>query len=495
MKKFPYLIHTSAILALLMVASCAKDAPEAPVGQKVYPYASVASDNANIPGGGIISTQFADSPYGSDISKLVDNDASTAFVTEHKDFYVLWSGKKSLSLKSYAIVSSAGEGTVPQSWVLSGSNDNKAWVKLDRKTGETFSGPGVKKEYKLPDASTYKYYKFVFTSTAKTSAIAEIYFVDGTAKDINDLMPLATGYTHSTVTPMGEFCENRHKTTDSDLEWLADPANEPTVVVENPTYTWHECDVTLYPYGSPVPADVNQRGIGDCSALAVFGSMAYLYPEFIKSIITDNGNHTYTVKMFDPEGKRIDVTLSSTFLYDEDMNLGCVTGKNGVACWSTVLEKAVMKWNSIYHCNPMLDGIATEHTSPLFVGNGDSYAFSQHVLDYEQMERAVNVLLNQGWLVIGGFEQDGKVIGSGPYKTVSAHAFTFVLDDSTDALYGMRNPWGYANGSDPSDPRDGVAAIVNDGRTQPLIDLRICHPGAAAEYKQRELLPYTPPEW
>ena len=89
MKKISYLI----VFATLLVASCAKDAPVVPEQPKVYPYASVSSDNGNLPCGGVISTQFADSPYGSDISKLVDNDVTTAFVTEHSDFYVLWSGK------------------------------------------------------------------------------------------------------------------------------------------------------------------------------------------------------------------------------------------------------------------------------------------------------------------------------------------------------------------------------------------------------------------
>ena len=96
LKKFSYLIF----FATLLVASCAKDAPEAPEQPKVYPYASVSSDNGNLPCGGVISTQFADSPYGFDIGKLVDNDVTTAFVTEHGDFYVLWSGKKAFSLKS-----------------------------------------------------------------------------------------------------------------------------------------------------------------------------------------------------------------------------------------------------------------------------------------------------------------------------------------------------------------------------------------------------------
>ena len=483
-------------MTLLLAFSCSKDAVEPGNPEKVYSYASVASGNENLPCGGVISTQFDDSPYGQDIAKLVDNDLSTAFVTSHKNFYVLWSGKKSFALKSYAIVSAAaGTGTVPDSWVLSGSNDNKAWIQLDKKKGQTFSGAGARKEYKIPASSSYKYYRFVFTATGETSAIAEIFLADGAATDINDLMALSNGDTHSALTPMGQFCENKHKTTATDLEWLANPANEPTIGVEATDLTWQDCSVTLYPYGYPVPADVNQHAIGDCSALAVFGSMAYLYPDFIKSIITDNGNHTYTVKMYDPQGEPIDVTLSNKFLCNSDMNCGGVTGKNEVVCWSAILEKAVMKWNSIYKCNTLLDGIATEHTSPLFTGNGDSFAFSPGVLDYDQMERAVNVLLNQGWLVIGGFTEDGRIIGNGPYKTVSYHAFTFVLDSSAGATYGMRNPWGFANGGDYNDPKDGVAPIVNDGRTQPLIDLRVCHPGAASAYKQSFLLPYEAPQW
>jgi hypothetical protein len=57
----------------------------------------------------------------------------------------------------------------------------------------------------------------------------------------------------------------------------------------------------------------------------------------------------------------------------------------------------------------------------------------------------------------------------------------------------MRNPWGFTDGGPNPDPDDGVIPIVDDGKTQPMIDIRVCHPGAAAEYKQRTLLPYTPP--
>ena len=100
MKRFTFL----SILTLLLAASCAKDAPEAPEGGKVYPYASVSAETGNFPCGGVISTQYADSPYGSDIGKLADNDPSTAFVSRHGQFYVLWSGKKAFSLKSYECI-------------------------------------------------------------------------------------------------------------------------------------------------------------------------------------------------------------------------------------------------------------------------------------------------------------------------------------------------------------------------------------------------------
>ncbi|MBQ3916573.1 MAG: hypothetical protein II693_00380 [Bacteroidales bacterium] len=487
--KYSYLIPAVLVSAMFMFSSCEKDSKD-PDTPTVYTYASVASENENIPCGGVISTQYSDSPYGSDISKVVDNDPATSFVTSHKEFFILWSGKRSFALKSYSIMSSAGEGTVPESWVLSGSNDNKTWVQIDKKSGQVFSGANTRKDYRTLSTSSYKYYRFVFTTTSANTAIAEIVLADGGVANIDDLMYLSHGSTLSSQTPMGEFCENRHKTTEEDIAWLADPKNEPSVIGGDGSLEWQDYDVTLFPFGSPVPADVNQQAIGDCCALAVFGSMAYVFPDFIKDIIKNNGDGTFTVKTYDPQGKSVDVTVSSRFLN------GGVTGKNDVRTWSAVLEKVVMKWNSVYHTVGSIEGIPTEYTSPIFTGNGESFAFDYGVLDYAQMERVVTVMLNKGWIVVGGFHVSDQIIGDGPFKTVTAHAFSFILDDHTSAKYGARNPWGYSNGTtDYPDPYDGVAPIVDDGRTQPLIDLRICNPGAALDFRQKYLLPYTPPSF
>ena len=160
--------------------------------------------------------------------------------------------------------------------------------------------------------------------------------------DIRRILTYAGGKTKSTLTPMGKNFENRHATTDDDRAWLADPTKEPDMVAD--LTRWVAKTVKLYPYTDPVPADVNQHAIGDCCAMAVFASMAYLYPDFIKSIITDNGNRTFTVKMYDPQGMPIDVCVSNKILCDANGNIGQVTGKNNAVTWATIMEKALMKW-------------------------------------------------------------------------------------------------------------------------------------------------------
>ena len=72
---------------------------------------------------------------------------------------------------------------------------------------------------------------------------------------------------------------------------------------------------------------------------------------------------------------------TSTFLADGGNHLAAVSAKNDQACWSTVLEKAVMKWNYIFQANPDIYGIGSEHTTPLFTGVGDSFCFDRGVVD------------------------------------------------------------------------------------------------------------------
>lgn len=452
------------------------------------PYSVAITDqNTNLPTAGSISSQFSDSPAGLNISFAVDAKINTKFVTFHNQFYIQWEGTKSATVNYYSLTSALDSlEKDPKSWNLSASNDLTQWTVIDSQSNQIFSNRGEKKEYFFSNKIAYRYYRLNILNNngASSTQIAEL-TLRGLPTDITDLMSYSNGRTLSTQTTMGKKFENRHVTTDADRLWLSTASNEPALLNSASSLTQlKDFPVTLYPYGTPMPADVNQHAIGDCSAVAVLASFAYLYPDFIKAIITDNGNKTYTVEMFDPQGKPINVSVTSKFLADKNGKIGAVTGKSDKATWSTVLEKAIMKWQYIYKVNEDIGGIGTEHAAPLFTGDGDSFAFSANKLNSEQLYRAVGVSLNQGKIVIGGFKQ-GDIPVSGNHKTVSGHAFTLMYSLDKTALFSMRNPWGGEG--------DGVLNIPDNGIVPPLIDLRIVNAGKAANYAKGIPTPYTPP--
>lgn len=300
--------------------------------------------------------------------------------------------------------------------------------------------------------------------------------------DIKTILRYASGKSNSTLTPMGKHFENCHITTDDDRAWLKDPDQEPNTVAS--LTRWVKKTVKLYPYGDPVPADVNQHAIGDCCACAVFASFAYLYPDFIKHILTDNGNGTYTILMYDPQGSPVEVCVSNKFLCDNNGTIGQLTGKNNAVTWATILEKALIKWQTLYKVDEGVEGIGTENVAPLFTGCGDSFAFAPNSLYTSELKLAIDYCLAEGKLCIGGFNVGD--LECGKLKTVTGHAFTFMLADDENSLFVMRNPWGIED-------VDGKLFIPDERIIVQTIDARIVDPGAAAPYLRNDLQPYTPP--
>lgn len=456
---------------------------------------TVSAANSNMPSAGVLTAQYDDSPKGQDISKVVDGNVTTKFTTNNSRFYLLWDGNSSVSVNSYSLTSAddAPEKD-PASWTVYGSTDNTNWTVLDSRAGQVFSKRQEQKEYAFTNEIAFKYIKFEIENNngSASTQIAE-FALKWVPADISDLMRYATGNSYSPFTPMGNHYAHRHVTIDEDREWLNTAANEPPVPATNEgNLSWGNRTVTLYPYGTPSPADVNQHSIGDCSALAVFASFAYIYPDFVKSLITDNGDGTYSVAMFDPQGLPVTVTVTSRFLIDAKGDIGASTGKNGVATWATVLEKAIMKWNCIYQANPDINGIGSEQVAPLFTGDGGSFAFDRGKLSSSQLARAVKYCLEQGKIVVGGFSPGGLYVGN--YQTVSAHAFTLMHSAYPTSMFAMRNPWGFSptsNGYDGS--ADGILNIPTNGPVLPTIDLRIMEPGIAAETGAGTTTPYIPP--
>jgi len=295
---------------------------------------------------------------------------------------------------------------------------------------------------------------------------------------------------HSDKSPMGNKYAKYPAATQEQIEWLADVKNQPdaTYIDVGGYDRWTAKTINLYPLngGNPTPADVNQHAIGDCCMCAVFASLAYIYPDFIKSIITKNSSTSYTVKMYDPQGNPIDVTVDNKLLCNSSGGCAQVSGKNGVFTWSTIMEKALMKWLSCFKTGG-LGGIGTEHAAPPFTGDGDSWSFSPGKLFNGELTMAADYALKNGMISVGGFNVGGLLCGT--LETVTGHAFTVMYTRHSDKYeFSMRNPWGITD-------VDGVLEIPNKRSIMNTIDFRLVMPGAAAPYKRQDLGGYIPPKF
>ena len=307
------------------------------------------------------------------------------------------------------------------------------------------------------------------------------------------------GDSHSNSTPMGRHFESYRAATADDIAWLADPNNQPDMEwheLAGDNRAWRAVTITLYPMASsPTPADVNQHGIGDCCMCAVFASFAYIYPQWIKSIIEKDGNN-YTVHMFDPKGNPVDVVVDNKVWCQSTSDIFQVSGKNGKYNWATIMEKALMKWETCFGCNK-IGGIGTEHAAPPFTGNGDSYSFDWGDKLYNaEYQLVVNYAIDNGMISVGGFHESGVLMGD--LESVTGHAFTVMkTDEGADYLFVMRNPWGNEPaGSTASNRTDGKLKIPCEHEKLRLIDFRLVYPGEQmAQYKKTDMGGYTPPRF
>ena len=457
---------------------------------------AITEENGPIPIG-IVSTNREITDEANGLKNLFDNNLNTYLEVNAKtEIFIDWEGTHSISINAIRMtVNNGGHGI--SRWTLHASSDGQdyhgfGWGQIMGEGDNTYIWNKTNIQYRS------MYFRFYIEQNfgSNTTRLSEFGYTEDLDADkpittFEELVARGTSHTKNNNTPMGNHYDNRHVTTDNDRKWLSTASNEPNLLPSASGYTLRQYEVNLYPYGEPLPADINQHGIGDCSALAVFAEMAYLFPDFIKSIITDHKDGTYTVAMFDPQGKPVDVTIQSTFLGD-DNGIGASSSKDGKANWGTVMEKAIMKWNYIYEVNKDINGIGSEHVAPLFTGEGNSFAISPSALLPEQMDQAVDLALGERMIVIGGFTTEGLSHNFGP-QTVTAHAYSFMLSTDWEAMFAMRNPWGNSPGGTNGD--DGIVNIYNDGTIPPTIDMRIIYPGAALEYAVKELTPYIPPTY
>jgi hypothetical protein len=178
--------------------------------------------------------------------------------------------------------------------------------------------------------------------------------------------------------------------------------------------------------------DIHQGGLGDCYFLAALGEVAKNDPDFIRQMIRDNGNGTYTVTLYQFEP--VQVTVSPSDFAPNGVNSqpdeGVIDGQKEL--WPQIIEAAYAKLEGGYGK----------------IGNGGYPS--------DAMETLTG--FNASWSSPGSFEQIKSDLAKGklvtldtpdeplPYDLLSSHSY-MVIGTYTD-LQGnnyvkLQNPWGY----------------------------------------------------
>ena len=300
----------SAAGLLTGMPACSSDSGDGPGGENKgdnsSPYHSLPAENRNMPCGGTVVAQYSDAPEACSIAKLVDGDAGTKYCTRHNSFSITWNGNSNVAVLSYSLTSADDAPEMdPKAWTLEGSTDSKTWKTIDSRSDQTFGSRKEKKEYEVENNVTYRYYRLNVKQNAgsESTQIAEwtLSAAASTGENIDDLLRLAGGKTASQITPMGTIHESDRKASAQDLEWLNTATAQPETF---DGLAWKTFDVagSIYPFGDPLPADINQHSIGDCCALAVMADLAYTYPKYIRSMLKEKEGNTNAVSLYDNMG-------------------------------------------------------------------------------------------------------------------------------------------------------------------------------------------------
>lgn len=91
------------------------------------------------------------------------------------------------------------------------------------------------------------------------------------------------------------------------------------------------------------PCDLQQGAIGDCWLISSMASLAE-YPDFVASIIKDNGGGQYTVTLYSfASGEMENIEVDDNFPYDDSWIFAYAQPSKEDEIWPSVLEKAFAK--------------------------------------------------------------------------------------------------------------------------------------------------------
>jgi hypothetical protein len=263
------------------------------------------------------------------------------------------------------------------------------------------------------------------------------------------------------------------------LKDLPDPEPRPGDVNDNREWS-RRSDESLF-VGDPCYLDIAQGTSNDCSFMASLASVAEHNPGFIREMITDNHDGTYTVRLFNSSGEAEYITVDGQLYRDQNGNPIYAQNDNRQVIWPAIVEKAFAMMKGGYENLEFLNSTETlraitglEYATQYNLKEGtmtnDSGTFSNEASP-NQIFNWISFSLEQGRPVTAGTHDPGEgVVYDENNQLVVDHAYSVVrtYEEEGEQWVVLFNPWGnyeyqtdsYVNNG--INPDDGVFRMTID---------------------------------
>ncbi|MEI6179612.1 MAG: C2 family cysteine protease [Chloroflexales bacterium] len=202
-------------------------------------------------------------------------------------------------------------------------------------------------------------------------------------------------------------------------------------------YSYERQDGVLFVDGIS-PDDIQQRGLGDCYFLAALASIARQSPDTLRKNITYDGNQTYTVTLYDPSGKPVQVKVDSDIPVDANGNpVYAQLAGGGSELWVALYEKAYAQYRTDY---TEVDKGGLPGSAAQTITGRPADILDRNTVTIDQLYQH---FVDGDALTVGIFENDLNKQGTLPPGIHGNHAYSIVGVDPVKGTVQLRNPWGF----------------------------------------------------
>jgi hypothetical protein len=196
--------------------------------------------------------------------------------------------------------------------------------------------------------------------------------------------------------------------------------------------------------GGPTYSQIVQGGVGDCYFLSALAETALCSPAAIENMFIDNGDGTYTVRFYEPDGQADYVTVNrevptrpdGTYAY---ANLGEQVNNANNVIWVALAEKA---YAQLAGSGWSRGNTASAYSSINLGWEGDVlHQIDNDDASYNTLSwSSQNAITNAFWSnhLVALDTKDSTATG-----IVPNHVYILLNYNSSNGTYTLYNPWGY----------------------------------------------------